>query len=138
MNLDRNKLHVRWFHFVQSKIGDQNKYRYGTNLCHFMRVTILWGAFIVAVLAAMVGGVIAFFIVLPYSINGFLGIALWWAAVGAVFGSIHGAAFLIGRYGKKFAPIGSMAHCVYQHAKAVKGRFCPIVTFDNQSLKRAA
>jgi hypothetical protein len=127
MILTRQALHVRWFHFVQSKIGDKEKYRNGTNLCHFMRVVFLWGLALVIFVSLVVSIAATVLFVLPFY-------GQWYGPIGvavaaAVFGAGYVISRLIGRYGRKLAPVGSLAHCAYEHAKAVKNKFCPLVSF---------
>lgn len=140
MMLNPQAWHVRWFNLVQKIIGDRNKYRSGTNLCHFIRVTMLWGP-LVCVAFAMAASFVAFLatillIIIPYKEGGGLwGVFLLWSSIALGCGIVYGALWLLGNYGhhisSKLAPVGSMAHCVAQHAAAVKGKFCPIISFNN-------
>lgn len=125
MNLDRDRWHVRWFHFVQhAMFGDEYRYREGTNLCHFMRVTMFWGPFWAVLVLCTVGWISTLctylLIVWPFRL------ASWWGLL--VVPALVALSVLVARYGR--APVGSMRHCVSEHAKAVKGRFCPLVKFE--------
>lgn len=127
MKLSNDAWHVRWFNFVQSQIGDFS-YSSGTNLCHYMRVTMLWGPLLILLAAGAVGSILWVLVGLPILIFGMWGLPLVWAIIGAFATAVYGIVYLIGKYAA--APVGSAAYCVYQHARAVKGRFCPLVSFD--------
>lgn len=127
MNLDSSAWHVRWFFFVQDIIGDSS-YRHGTNLCHFMRVTMLWGPLVALTVLTFVGLWIAGFIVAPIALFGW-GALLLWGGVALLFFVLK---WIAGRCADFKRKPGGAIDCVLSNAKAAKSKVCPLISFDKE------
>lgn len=128
MNLNNNAWHVRWFHFVQGIIG-HNSYGGGTTLCHFMRVTLLWGPFLFSFLAALVAAVAVVLVIGPFIIGGWTGMFAMWGVMAAIIGVIFGLVFLVMEYRPSE---GGAVHCILTFLKAAKAKVCPLINFESR------
>lgn len=105
MNLSNKRWHVRWFHFVQRGFGNPYKYENGTTLCHFIRVTLIWGPLMILIISVMacvvVVAIVGALIVLPYDMWGWSGLLVPWmfgiSLVGAFFFTTRLLPLLLGR-----------------------------------------
>lgn len=134
MRLDRNTWHARWFHFVQNSVGNKYRYSEGTNLCHYMRVTLLWGPLWVSFVATGLGAAL-FIVCVPFIQWGILGGLALYGSLIAFLGGIVGIALLVEKFRyrrrRQINPNG-FPHLIGQYVKAIKGRFCPMISFDDQ------
>ncbi len=132
MKVSQQSWHARWFNFVQKKLFDSVRYSDGTNLCHYMRVTMLWGPLFFGVMLLGIGvaclAAIFVFVLAPYDLLGFYGPPLAITLAAGLIYSLIKMPWLFRRYRHKFAPIGSFTHAMIEHAGAVKGRFCPLIS----------
>lgn len=132
MKLDNNAWHVKWFYFVQSIIGDCSEYRRGTSLCHFIRVTMVWGPFVALFYGGVFLGGIGVLTVLPWVVGGPLAMFALWGGIVAVFGLLAIMFYLATEYSPKE---GGAVDCVLTYAKAAKAKVCPLVTFDGSNAR---
>lgn len=164
MDLKKQQWYVGWFftclavidEFMDEREVRVWRHRHGANLCTFMRVSLIWGPFIIALHIIVYGGAIASITYLPVHLFGFGGYA-W--IIGAIAGLV-GTIWLLkianrawnamqqrqrdARRGKAFAEMStvvepsaepvdkgsSFASIVWSYAVAVKQRVCPIINFN--------
>ncbi len=163
MEFNKNRWYVQWF-FLSLRVIDQfsgrdndsaYRYRAGTNLCHFMRVTLFWAPLVVAFHVALYGLVLAALVLTPLHYFGLIGAAkiygvilLAIAAVVLLFVGIWGAHEVVVVVDRKLSEASaadqdrrSLAAAqktergpgffsiLWQYAVAIKRRICPIITF---------
>lgn len=163
MELNRNRWYVQWF-FLSLRIVDRftkrnNEFTYkmrGTNLCHFMRVTLIWSPLIVLLHLALYGLALSALVIVPLHFFGLVGSAkfvgiilstfvaltalffLIWAAVKLTSVFLRGSSSfaLVLRERKERAEAEraikgpSFGSMVWQYAVATKRRICPVITFN--------
>lgn len=167
MELNKNRWYVQWFflsvHIINCFTGNDNEYVYkrrGTNLCQFMRVTLLWAPIVVLLNLAIYGLLLSAFVFVPLHFFGVTGslsiygvilaivaalfvlVLLIWGAVSlkdvVQDGTSHVAHVLRERKERKAAERAvkgpSFGSLVWQSVVATKRRFCPTITFNEQSL----
>lgn len=161
MEFNKSRWYVQWF-FLSLRVidrfsGKDSDYRYrsGTNLCHFMRVTLFWAPLVVAFNVALYGLVLAALVIVPLHYFGLTGAAMIYgvilliiAAVILLFAGMWGANELLGVIERKQAEASASGQeqrelaaarkaergpgfgsILWQYAVAVKRRICPIITF---------
>ena len=163
MELNQKRWYVQWFFFSLYIIDrftdgyDEDKYRYrGTNLCHFMRVTLIWAPLVLLLNLAVYGLLLLALVLVPLYYFGLSGSAKGYGIIIAAIIAIVLVVFLIWgakqltyilqersdklaealqeRRARKAAEraangpgFGSM---VWQYAVASKRRICPLITFN--------
>jgi hypothetical protein len=149
MNVSSNTWHARWFRFIQKKIGSEYRYASGTNLCHYLRVVLVWGplffgfwTFVACVFAFFV---VMFLFVLPFDKGGWLGVLIAWSCYIAIAGLFFLARFIVTRNEQKLGRGLSRSRdgilTLVNALAAAKNKFCPIVSFqisDAQQVKKRA
>lgn len=125
MNLNNNARHVRWFFFVQNIMG-QSSYHNGTNpLPFYARYDALGGPLLVLGWLTLVGLWICGAVVAPIALFGWGALLVWGVAGLAILVIIGLIRFCMDFKHKS----GGIVDCVLTHAKATKGKFCPLITF---------
>lgn len=161
MEFNKSRWYVQWF-FLSLRVTDhfrnkdtEYRYRSGTNLCHFMRVTLFWAPLVVAFHVALYGLALAALVVVPLHYFGLTGAAVIYgvillsaAAVFLLFAGIWGANELVGVIDRKLSEASASGQeqrqlaaarkaergpgffsILWQYLVAVKRRICPIITF---------
>jgi len=150
MELTKNQWYVRWFFWslaVCDEFVPNNsswRYRSGTNLCHFCR-TLFWGTAVLLVHVAFYGSAIGVVSVLPIYLFGFGGYLWTLFCMGAFVLFIMGTKLLWVRFVQfmrrrnelktEAPPVQptrqgpSFFKVLWQYVVAVKGKFCPVITF---------
>jgi hypothetical protein len=131
MNLANDSWYVRWFFFVQETLFKDwsGQYRSGTTLCHFMRVTMLWGPLFVTFLVFCLFCAIVALFIAPYMAGGWLGVLGLWAAIAAVGATSYGLILFVGWLHRRAQREDSFARLTIEHAAAIKNRVCPRIFF---------
>lgn len=143
MELDKRLWYVRWFFFSQMiwdefyHSGNSSRYAYGTNLCHFMRVTLVLCPLVLVLHGALYASVVAIFIGLPVYLAGGIGYALILACIGVIASVIWGSKRLMNRMrqSKRERTLitgPSYAVFLWSYVVALKRKMCPILTFKQQ------
>lgn len=142
MKIRKSTWHAKWFRFVQDGVFTDGRYVDGTNVCHYMRVTMIWGPLAVGLVAliatcmavGLVGGVtvLPFEIAEAFGVSGWWGVAALWLGVPASWLTLYGAGIALGGFaplvGKVFAE-DSFINVTWQHAMGVKQKVCPLIRF---------
>ena len=165
MELNKNRWYVQWF-FLSLRIvdrftGGQDEYwhaegGHATNLCQFMRVTLIWAPLVVALNLTVYGLVLGALIFVPLYYFGLTGSLTIYGVILALLASASVLVFLIWvairltsvirdgsselayvlrkRKERKAAERAgkgpSFGSLIWQYAVAVKRRVCPIITFN--------
>ena len=163
MELKSNRWYVQWFflslHIMRRFTGKDEEWRYkrqGTNLCQFMRVTLIWAPLIVLLNVVMYGLVLGAIVIVPLREFGVWGTLSIFGVILAIILAIAVFIFLIwgahvlkdtiedrvpditaamrerkerkaAERARKGPSFGSL---VWQWVVATKQRFCPTITFN--------
>ena len=160
MELDRRQWYVRWFFWSlmvwnEFKEDDDSSWRYrtGTNLCHFLRVMLVWCPLVLLLNAAVYGSGIAVLTVLPIYFYGGVGYAWIIGVIVFVVGLLLAVKFVNRRLSEWSyrrsamrvrvpqpprapitAPTGpTFLEVLLSYIIAVKMKVCPTVTFKSQA-----
>lgn len=163
MEFNKNRWYVQWF-FLSLRVidnfggrsGDNTYYyRHGTNLCHFMRVTLLWAPLVVALHIALYGLAVAALVLTPLHYFGLIGAAKIYGVillgvgalilvVAGIWGATELAVFVDRKVSETSATMKerqklaaarkaergpSFGSVLWQYVIAIKRRICPIITF---------
>ena len=125
--------HARYFRFVQDKLFDGG-YENGTNLCHYLRVVMLWSTLAIVFCVSAVSLFCVLFVmlllVIPFKWLGLFGIGIVWATIAAGAAIIYYGAGLLVKHAPKLFAEDSIVVCLYQRSKAAKRKICPLVNFE--------
>jgi hypothetical protein len=143
------------------KIRLERKYEKGTNLCHFMRVILLWAPLVLLLHLVLYGGAIAALTIVPvywFGLSGYLGLILGlvvfiFLCVLAGFASAgigKSINYVVLRSRKSRQKSGteeipepltnekigpSFGEVLWEYAVATKRRICPIINFKNAEVQ---
>lgn len=163
MELDKRQWYVRWF-FWSLTVWDEFKdhgdsswrYRNGTNLCHFLRVMLVWCPLVLLLNVAVYGAGVAALTALPIYFWGGTGYAYVVGALAIVVGviiSLNALSRRLKEWERRHppapkpekkkeppkvavpaAPTGpGFWQVVWQYIVASKQKVCPIITFNHQT-----
>ena len=130
MKIRKSTWHAKLFRFIQDRVFDGG-YEEGTNLCHYMRVILLWGSLtVIILLAAFVMAISSTFLALfywAYTAYGLMGVAVEWASLLAfALFCYYGIPALL----HKVVAEDSIIRCAFERTKAAKQKICPLVSFN--------
>jgi uncharacterized membrane protein len=162
VDLDKRKWFVNWFFLSLAVLdkfrggwGDSEyRYRKGTNLCHFVRVILLWTPLVVVLHLALYAAALAALIALPiywFGLSGYLGTVVGLVVFAALVVLVS---FVVAGVGKGMAYVArqsranrqkreaqaaskpapekkgpSFGEVLWQFAVATKRRVCPVLNF---------
>ncbi len=155
MELDRRQWHVRWFFWslgIWEEFMEQGQEwrveHNGTNLCHFMRVTLVWAPLVLLLNLAVYGAAISALTIIPAVLFGLTSYVSLVIAIVLIVGIVWGAKWYFAAQRSKPRPTNTVrpepiASAPVQHTPrgpgffeilwkyivAVKKKFCPIITF---------
>jgi hypothetical protein len=108
MELNNRRWYVTWFYLSLAILdrfqGDrgwgrkEDKYRNGTNLCHFIRVTLVWGPLVLALHLVVYGAAIAVLTIVPIQLFGWSGYFAIIAGIAGFIGILAGVVFMLWLY----------------------------------------
>ncbi len=160
MELDKRQWYVRWF-FWSLMVWDEFKetdsswrYENGTNLCHFIRVMLVWCPLVLLLNAAVYGSGIAALTALPIYLYGGVGYAWVVGIIAFVVALILAIKFALRRLREwerrqpamhksekknetpKVAPAPTgpgFFEVLWKYIVGLKKKVCPTITFNRQT-----
>jgi hypothetical protein len=133
MKIRKGTWHAKVFRLMQDKVF-AGGYDNGTNLCHYMRVVMLWaplfGTFILIVCCAWLYAAVLLLFYIVFSSYGFSGVLIEWASLLAVGLFVW---FVIPKLFHKAVAEDSIVRCAFERTKAAKRKVCPLVAFKDEA-----